>query len=291
MRRGSAILVLVDDFIVAGQATIRIGPPSPVYYDCAPYGNPFARSAPEPGCGSSLTPQPAVMHVPRRRAAAVAVALAGLASCWVLAWFVIAPQHRPALRDDESYGIDVSNHQGLIDWSKVAADHVRFAYVKATEGKTFVDPYFARNWAGAQAAGVRTGAYHFFSLCSSGQDQADAFLRTAPPSRAALPPALDLEILGGCNDRPSSAAVQTELHAFVERVERAWGERLLIYARSSWTQAYALPTGNDRPQWRTSFFVRPVKAWAVWQVHYFAEVDGIAGRVDLDVVRPLQLSV
>lgn len=207
-----------------------------------------------------------------------------------MAWFVIVPEHRPALRDDESYGIDVSNHQGLIDWSKVAADHVRFAYVKATEGKTFVDPYFARNWAGAQAVGVRIGAYHFFSLCSSGQDQADAFLRAAPAGREALPPALDLEILGGCADRPSPAAVQIELDAFVERVERAWGERLLIYARSSWTQAYALPIGGDRPQWRTSFFVRPDNAWAVWQVHYFAEVDGITGRVDLDVVRPLKLS-
>jgi lysozyme len=226
----------------------------------------------------------------RRRVAAATVALAVLVSCWALAWFVIVPQHRPALRDDESYGVDVSNHQGLINWSEVAADDVRFAYVKATEGKTFVDPYFAGNWAGAQAAGVRTGAYHFFSLCSSGQDQADAFLRIAPPSATALPPALDLEILRGCDDRPSPAAVQAELDTFVERVERAWGRKLLVYARSSWTRDYPLPSGGDRPQWRTSFFVRPGKTWAVWQVHYFAEVDGAGGRVDLDVIRPLQLS-
>ncbi len=229
------------------------------------------------------------MQARRRRLAAAAFALAGLVSCWASAWFVIVPHHRPALRDDESYGIDVSNHQGIIDWSEVAADDVRFAYVKATEGKTFVDPYFAGNWAAARAAGVRTGAYHFFSLCSSGQDQADAFLRTAPPGTAALPPALDLEILGGCADRPSPAAVQTQLATFVDRVERAWGERLLIYARSSWTRAYPVPGGGDRPQWRTSFFVRPDRAWAVWQVHYFAEVGGVSGRVDLDVVRPLQL--
>jgi lysozyme len=230
------------------------------------------------------------MQARRRRVAAAVVALAGLVGGWTLAWFVVLPHHRPALRADESYGIDVSNHQGLISWSAVAADDVRFAYVKATEGKTFVDPYFAGNVAAAQAAGVRTGAYHFFSLCSSGQDQADAFLRTAPPSTTALPPALDLEILSGCDDRPSPAAVQTELDTFVDRVERAWGERLLIYARSSWTRDYPLPAGADRPRWRTSFFVRPDRTWAVWQVHYFAEVDGVAGRVDLDVVRPLELS-
>ena len=73
-------------------------------------------------------------------------------------------------------------------------------------------------------------------------------------------------------------------------MERAWGEKLLIYARASWTRVYPPPSGGDRPQWRTSFFVRPSDAWAVWQVHYFAEVDGIAGRTDLDVVRPLRLS-
>ena len=133
----------------------------------------------------------------RRRAVAAVVALAGLVSSCALAWFVVVPRHRPALRGTESYGIDVSNHQGQIDWSRVAADDVGYAYVKATEGKTFVDAYYARNVAAAEKAGVHVGAYHFFSLCSSGRDQADAFLRTAPPRPTALPPAVDLEILGG----------------------------------------------------------------------------------------------
>jgi lysozyme len=47
-----------------------------------------------------------------------------------------------------------------------------------------------------------------------------------------------------------------------------------------------MPTGVERPRWRTSFFLRPDRDWAVWQVHYFARVDGVHGRVDLDVVRP-----
>jgi lysozyme len=224
-----------------------------------------------------------------RRRLMIATVLAVLVGCSALAWFVVVPHRRPTLRNDEAYAIDVSNHQGQISWSRVAADGVRFAYVKATEGKTFVDPYFANNWAAASAAGVRVGAYHFFSLCSSGQEQADAFLRTAPPSTTALPPALDLEILSGCTDRPPPAAVQAELDTFVNSVERAWGKKLLIYARSSWTRRYALPGGEGRPRWRTSFFVRPSEAWTVWQVHYFAEVSGVSGRVDLDIVRPLQL--
>ena len=149
MRRGSAILVSVDGFIVADQATRGIGPPSPVQYDCAPVSIASGAGHPSRAAAPLRRSQTAEVHVTRRRVAAAAVALTGLVSCWALAWFVVVPQHRPALRDDESYAIDVSNHQGLIDWSEVAADHVGFAYVKATEGKTFVDPYFARNWAGA----------------------------------------------------------------------------------------------------------------------------------------------
>jgi lysozyme len=205
-------------------------------------------------------------------------------------WFVVVPEQRPALGEGEGYGIDVSNHQGSIDWARVGADGVELAYLKATEGKTFVDPYFATSSAGAHAAGIRTGAYHFFSLCSSGADQAAAFLRTAPPSPAALSPALDLEILGGCSDRPPPAEVRAELDTFSTQVERAWGRPLLIYARRSWTRVYPLPSGADRPRWRTSFFISPGRPWAVWQVQYFARVDGVDGRVDLDVVRPAELS-
>ena len=197
--------------------------------------------------------------------------------------------HRPTLRNDEAYAIDVSNHQGVIDWSGVAADGALFAYVKATRRKTFVDPYFASNWAAASAAGVRVGAYHFFSLCSSGQEQADAFLRTAPPSTTALPPALDLEILSGCTDRPSPASVQAQLDTFVNRVERAWGEDPRSTHGAAGPAVSPCRSGDGRPRWRTSPFVRPSEPWTVWQVHYFAEVSGVSGRVDLDIVRPLQL--
>ena len=227
----------------------------------------------------------------RRWALAPGLVAAVLALGLAFGWFVVVPTARPALRPGEGYGIDVSNHQGPVDWRAVAADGVSYAYLKATEGRTFVDPYLAANWAGARDAGIRRGAYHFFSLCSLGADQAAAFLRTAPPDPTALAPALDLEILDGCADRPPAAAVQVELDAFTERVERAWGRPLLVYARGSWTGTYPVPSGPPRPRWRTSFFVRPHGEWSVWQVHYAARVDGVRGRVDLDVVRPERLLV
>ena len=215
----------------------------------------------------------------------LALAVAGVLAA--VAWFAVVPEVRPALDPGEAYGVDVSNHQGSIDWPSVAHDGVTFAYLKASEGRGYVDASFSSNWTGAAAAGVRRGAYHFFTLCATGREQAANFLRVVPPDATALPPAVDLEILDdGCHERPAVAAVDAELDAFVTAVEQAWGRPLLVYARGSWTGRYPVPQLADRLRWRTSFFVRPHADWAVWQVQYFARVDGISGRVDLDVARP-----
>ena len=82
------------------------------------------------------------------------------------------PHHRPGLEAGERFGIDVSTHQGAIDWAAVAGDGIDAAYVKASEGATFEDDRFAENWAGAKAAGLEVGAYHFFTLCKEGEEQA-----------------------------------------------------------------------------------------------------------------------
>ena len=220
--------------------------------------------------------------------AAAAAVLAGVVAV-ALAWFVVIPTHRPALAVGEVHGIDVSHHQGPIDWRRISADGISTAYIKATEGRGWVDSQFAANWTASRAAGVRRGAYHFFTLCAPGAEQAANFLRTAPPDPEALPPALDLEILNACSDPFPDHAVAGEVDAFVRIVEQAWRQPLLVYARGSWTDRYSVPQLAARPQWRTSFFVRPRADWAVWQVHYFARVDGIEGRVDLDVVRVARL--
>jgi lysozyme len=57
-------------------------------------------------------------------------------------------------------GIDVSVYQGNVNWQSVALAK-RFALIKATESNTIVDPRFAENWAGAQAASLCRGAYHY----------------------------------------------------------------------------------------------------------------------------------
>ena len=190
------------------------------------------------------------------------------------------------LAADEVMGIDVSSHQQGIDWEQVAADGVSFAYVKATEGSGYTDARFRENWDGARAAGVTPGAYHYFTLCSPGAEQAEDFLAAAPPEDSALPPALDLEFDGSCESRPEAAHAQAEIDDFTAAVEEAWGRRMVIYSSSEWREHYGLPVTDPRPDWLFSSGHRPQQEdWSVWQLRFDGTVSGIEGPVDIDVAR------
>ena len=91
-------------------------------------------------------------------------------------------------------GIDVSHHQGEIDWHKIKSQNISFAYIKATEGGDFKDPQFKKNWDHALEAGLRVGAYHFFRPETDGVLQAENFISSVPEYKNMLPPAIDVEI-------------------------------------------------------------------------------------------------
>lgn len=221
------------------------------------------------------------------RVAAVAVVLLGLVA--LIGWYIWLPHHRPRLLAGERYGIDVASHQGTIDWARVAGDDIGFAYVKATEGADFVDPAFRRNWDGAAAAGLDRGAYHFFTLCRPGAAQAANFLRAVPADPAALPPAVDVELAGNCAARPDRTTVAAELRSFLEAVESAVAQPVVLYVGDDFEGRYHLRDELDRPVWHRRVLLRPdVDGWWIWQVHGYARVDGIDGRVDLDVMRAPQ---
>jgi lysozyme len=204
-------------------------------------------------------------------------------------WLLWLPVWRPALQAGERYGIDVSAHQGEIDWTAVAGDDIGFAYVKATEGSDFTDRRFRVNWTGAHRAGLRRGAYHFYSLCSSGEAQALHFLSVAVPDPAALPPAVDLELAGNCRSRPQPDELRRELRIFLTTVETAWHQQVLLYLGDDFEAEYSIRDHVDRSLWQPSFLRRPDgDNWVIWQVSGFSRVAGVSGRVDLDVGRPCQ---
>lgn len=216
-------------------------------------------------------------------AAVLAAGLVG--SAW--AWYGWWPNHRPQLEAGERLGVDVSHHQGPIDWPAVADDGIAFAYIKATEGATFVDERFAENWAGAAAAGLDWGAYHFFTLCRTGREQAENLLSTMPLDEPMLRPAIDLELAGNCASRPDQAWVDAQIDTFVEIVESATGQQVLLYLGPAFDARYGVTDRLDRPLWHRRLLFRPDRDdWWIWQFHFRASVDGIDGGVDLNVMRP-----
>ena len=184
-------------------------------------------------------------------------------------------------------GVDVSWHQGPIDWPTLAADDVAFAYIKATEGADHVDPRFAFNWREAGAAGLYRGAYHFFTLCQPGARQASNFIAVVPRTPGALPAALDLEHMGPCRQGPTMPDVITEARTFLDRVEAHYGVRPIIYTTREFHDAHLTELTGER-FWIRSLATPPnfrERDWVIWQHHNRGHKLGVSGPVDLNAFR------
>jgi lysozyme len=195
---------------------------------------------------------------------------------------------RPSEKHYPNQGIDVSHHQGSIAWAKLPRQGVDFAYIKATEGADHVDGRFSINWRAAHAAGIRRGAYHFFTLCRSGRDQAAHFVRLVPREAAALPPAVDLEFPGNCDRRPSREKFHKELGDFLRIVEAHYGKHAVLYLTPHFDKRYRVSTTFKRPLWLRSLGAKPRfggRGWAIWQSSNSRRLDGVHGRVDWNVAR------
>jgi lysozyme len=215
-------------------------------------------------------------------AGALALGAAGLSRGW-WSW------NHPDRERFPVRGIDVSRHQGRIDWRRVAAEGgIRFAYLKATEGGDWTDPRFLQNWRAAREAGLRVGAYHFFTFCTPPEEQARHFLAVVPPDPGALPPALDLELGGNCKRVPSREELQAGLLAWSRLVEAGLGKRPVIYVTDDSWRAFLRGGGVDHPLWFRSLFGGPpgeAGPWLFWQFQHRGRLPGIDGFVDLDAFR------
>ena len=192
-------------------------------------------------------------------------------------------------------GIDVSHYQGTIDWTQVPAAGKRFAIMQATVGETYVDPTYAANHAGARAAGLPIGAYHFafpLGLPNDAVLQADWFADNAALLPGDLVPALDLERTGGL----STSDLQAWVGAWLGEVYAKLGVRPMIYTSPTfWTNSMGSTTMfADQgfsvlwiAHWRTSTPTLPAgnwggHGWTFWQYSNCGAVTGITGCVDLD---------
>ncbi|MFL6232935.1 MAG: glycoside hydrolase family 25 protein [Thermoanaerobaculia bacterium] len=182
-------------------------------------------------------------------------------------------------------GIDVSHYQGVIDWNLVAEAGMAFAFIKATEGISTVDPEFQDNWSGAKAAGLLRGAYHFYQPGDDPQQQAEYFLSVVQTVPGDLPPVLDVEIPAEASEIIAGA------QAWLAAVAQATAKIPILYTSPSfWAQLGASVTGFSQfPLWVAEYGVTAPKipegwtAWTFWQFSESGSVSGIEGSVDLDI--------
>jgi lysozyme len=195
---------------------------------------------------------------------------------------------RPSEKHYPFQGIDVSHHQGRIAWEKLPSQGVDFAYIKATEGADHADRRFAINWQEARDAGIHRGAYHFFTLCRSGRDQATHFIRQVPVDPAALPPAVDLEFPGNCKRRPSRAKFHKELSDFLRIGEGRYGQHAVLYTTPHFEKRYRISKTFKRRLWLRSIRSKPrfaSRPWTIWQASTTRRLNGVRGHVDWNVAR------
>jgi len=186
-------------------------------------------------------------------------------------------------------GLDVSHHNGDIDYAAVKEAGHRFVFIKATQDNDFIDPMFPTNLARARAAGLAAGAYHFFDYTLDGREQADHFvdrLEAVGGIDDALPPVVDVECWAPIG--ASIHAVSTaRLRDFVERVYERIGRWPLIYTSTfMWREVVGNAEGfGQLPMWAACWGCeQPISIapgwdeWVFWQ-EGLTRIPGV-GRLD-----------
>ncbi|MDQ1686457.1 MAG: lysozyme, partial [Frankiaceae bacterium] len=186
-------------------------------------------------------------------------------------------------------GPDVSSYQHpngvAISWPAVRKSGREFAIVKATEGMTYVNPWFARDYAGIKNAAMVRGSYHFARpsrpIASSASQQASYYVSRVGDVTAAhtLPPALDLENTGGL----SRVELIVWAQDFLLDVRRLTGRTPMIYSYPHfWLSELGDPAALSRyPLWMATYSGAVDPSASLWQYSASASVSGIRGGVDM----------
>lgn len=194
-------------------------------------------------------------------------------------------------------GPDVSSYQGSVDWGRVKSAGAGFGIAKASEGRTFTDPTFSKNWEGMKAAGIKVrGAYHFGHPGESADDQASHFASIVgrPSSGEFL--VLDIEsatramVEAGNWTKKTQNAVSDWCVSFVGQVKTKTGvgyNRMWIYT-GEWfwdPQAGGSNALSEYPLWVSGYAASPPMprgwlSWTMWQYTDKAEWSGISGGTD-----------
>lgn len=185
------------------------------------------------------------------------------------------------------HGIDVSHHQGYIDWEAIKETRkqenpIRFVFMKATEGGDYKDRRFAENFSNARNAGLIRGAYHFYNPNTDPIRQADFFISQVKLEKGDLAPVLDIE-----RKPHDKAKLQADLVKFLNRLEQHYGIKPIIYTSHKYKTRYLnTPEFESYPLWIAHYYVETLSyegSWILWQHTDYGTVPGIDSNVDLNV--------
>ncbi len=189
---------------------------------------------------------------------------------------------RGRINTNSREGIDVSHYQGEIDWDRVVkGTNISYAYLKATEGASYVDDTYARNLSEARRVGLSVGSYHFYRASVSPQEQFDNMKRNINPEEQDLVPIIDIEHRGSVSEEKFIG----DLKPLVKLVENYYGKKPLLY---SYQNFYNKHLSGEFPNyhWMIAKYrsdmpvLHDGKDYIMWQYTSRGSIDGIRGHVD-----------
>lgn len=202
-------------------------------------------------------------------------------------YILIAPVYAFGPSSSNIYdGIDVSGWQGNIDYSEVASSGIEIVYMKASEGTSFVDPYFNQNYTNAKANGLKVGFYHYLTARSNSEAvaQANFFVSTISGMIPDCRLAMDFESFGSLSTEEINKIGLT----FMQTVESLSGKKMVIYSDTSNASNIFGGGLTNYPLWVAQYEVEEPTpngnwdSWVGWQYTDAGEISGINGYVDRD---------
>ena len=192
-------------------------------------------------------------------------------------------------------GIDVSKHQGEIDWQQVAEDGVEFAFIRVGlrgygTGKLVEDEYFEQNVQGALSAGIKVGVYIYSQAINEEEllEEANLVLEKIAPYRIECPVVFDVEKVSGSNGRMNALSLEERTNLtllFCQTIENAGYKPMIYHNMEMGALMLDLETLEDYDKWFAYYnpdFYYPYE-YKIWQYSHKGSVKGIQGEVDLNI--------
>lgn len=180
-----------------------------------------------------------------------------------------------------SRGIDVSMHNGTVNWEQVAASGIQFTFIKAGSTKSGVDPQFAANITGAQASGLKTGVYLYSYATTPEQaaNEADLVLQWIDPYTVNYPIVFDIE--DPCHKSLTDQQMIDIINAFCMKIDAA-GYYPVVYSYKNMFTSKLSIAGWDKWVAQYGDSCEYNNNVCFWQYSSHGSVNGVGGRVDVN---------